>query len=128
MLFVSIHCNSSEDGSGKGIETYYTEQKGTSSESLANEIQNAVIEHTSAENREVKTANYTVFRQTAISRTVSARLVNHRRCRVCDVVKFKEIQLVVQIERFLCHHKCAWVSKLTVSVGRWAGNHVDVRG
>ena len=60
-VFVSIHCNSSEDGSGKGIETYYTEQKGTSSESLANEIQNAVIEHTSAENREVKTANYTVL-------------------------------------------------------------------
>ena len=60
-VFVSIHCNSSEDGSGKGIETYYTEQEGTSSESLANEIQNAVIEHTSADNREVKTANYTVL-------------------------------------------------------------------
>ena len=60
-VFVSIHCNSSEDGSGKGIETYYTEQKDASSESLAKEIQNAVIKHTNAENREVKTANYTVL-------------------------------------------------------------------
>ena len=60
-VFVSIHCNSSEDGSGKGIETYYTEQKGISSENLAKEIQNAVIEHTNADNREIKTANYTVL-------------------------------------------------------------------
>lgn len=60
-VFVSIHCNSSEDGVGKGIETYYTEQKGESSKKLATEIQNAVINHTNAENREVRTANYTVL-------------------------------------------------------------------
>ena len=63
-VFVSIHCNSSEDGIGNGIETFYTEQKGKSSETLANEIQNALIEHTNAENREVKTANYTVLVRT----------------------------------------------------------------
>jgi len=60
-VFVSIHCNSSEDGVGKGIETYYTDQKGESSKYLAAEIQNSVIEHTNAENRELRTANYTVL-------------------------------------------------------------------
>lgn len=63
-IFVSIHCNSSEDGLGKGIETYYTEQKGKSSENLANEIQDALVENTNAENREVRTADYTVIVET----------------------------------------------------------------
>lgn len=65
-IFVSIHCNSSEDAIGKGIETYYTEQKGTSSESLAKELQNALIEHTDAENRDLKTADYTVLVRTTM--------------------------------------------------------------
>lgn len=60
-IFVSIHCNSSEDGIGNGIETFYTEQKEKTSEDLANEIQTSLIASTNAENREVKTANYTVL-------------------------------------------------------------------
>lgn len=59
-VFASIHCNSSEDGEGNGIETFYSEQKGTESEKLAQSIQTCVIEETAARDREVKTADHTV--------------------------------------------------------------------
>ena len=60
-VFVSIHCNSSEDYSGKGIETYYTEQKGLEDEILAGMIQESLIEETDANDRGIKGANYTVI-------------------------------------------------------------------
>ena len=60
-VFVSIHCNSSEDYSGKGIETYYTEQKGLEDEILAGMIQESLIEETDANDRGIKVANYTVI-------------------------------------------------------------------
>lgn len=60
-VFVSIHCNSSEDGEGTGIETFYTEQKEESSQELAQLIQENVIVQTGARDREVKTADYTVI-------------------------------------------------------------------
>ena len=59
-VFVSIHCNSSEDGEGNGIETFYAEQKGEESEKLAGLIQESLIEQTDARDREVKTANHVV--------------------------------------------------------------------
>ena len=65
-VFVSIHCNSSEDGEGKGIETFYTEQKGDADKKLAELIQNAVIDYTEAEDRGVKTADYTVLVRTVM--------------------------------------------------------------
>ena len=60
-VFVSIHCNSSEDYSGKGIETYYTEQKGLEDEILAEMIQESLIKQTDANDRGIKVANYTVI-------------------------------------------------------------------
>ena len=60
-VFVSIHCNSSEDEKGKGIETYYTEQKGLEDEILAEMIQESLIKQTDAKNRGIKVANYTVI-------------------------------------------------------------------
>jgi N-acetylmuramoyl-L-alanine amidase len=60
-VFVSIHCNSSEDYSGKGIETYYTEQKGLEDEILAGMIQESLINQTDANDRGIKVANYTVI-------------------------------------------------------------------
>ncbi len=62
--YVSIHCNSSEDGEGNGIETFYAEQKGAESQELAQAIQENVINQTKARDREVKTADYTVIVQT----------------------------------------------------------------
>lgn len=63
-VFVSIHCNSSEDGEGNGIETFYSEQKGEESEKLAVLIQENLIEQTNARDREAKTADYAVIVRT----------------------------------------------------------------
>ena len=63
-VFVSIHCNSSEDGEGKGIETFYTEQKGEADENLATLLHEAIIKYTEAVDRGVKTADYTVLVRT----------------------------------------------------------------
>ena len=60
-VFVSIHCNSSEEDEGKGIETYYTEQKGLEDKILAEMIQESLIKQTDANNRGIKVANYTVI-------------------------------------------------------------------
>lgn len=60
-VYVSIHCNSSEDGSGRGIETYYAESKEKNSKALAESIQSNLISKTGAKDREVKTADYTVI-------------------------------------------------------------------
>lgn len=63
-VFVSIHCNSSEDGEGNGIETFYTEQKGEESQKLAQFLQESVVAATGARDREVKTADYAVIVRT----------------------------------------------------------------
>lgn len=60
-IFVSLHCNSSEDGSGNGIETYYAEAKEEGSKALAESIQKSLIDATKARDREVKTADYAVI-------------------------------------------------------------------
>ena len=60
-VFVSIHCNSSEDGSGNGIETFYAESKNWNSEKLAESIQTNIVNATGAKDREVKTADYAVI-------------------------------------------------------------------
>ena len=65
-VFVSIHCNSSEDGEGEGIETFYTEYKGDETKYFAETIQSCIIEHTNARNREAKTANYNVLVHTTM--------------------------------------------------------------
>lgn len=63
-VFVSIHCNASENHKGNGIETYYTEQKGLKDKLLAEMIQSAVMEQTDALDRGIKTADYTVIVRT----------------------------------------------------------------
>ena len=60
-VFVSIHCNSSEDGIGQGIETYYGAQKTESDLTLAERIQECLITQTEARDREVKDATFTVL-------------------------------------------------------------------
>ena len=63
-VFVSIHCNSSEDGSGQGIETYYGESKTDADHTLAEKIQECLIIQTGARDREIKEAAYTVLVRT----------------------------------------------------------------
>lgn len=63
-VFVSIHCNASENHKGNGIETFYAEQKGSEDQLLAEMIQSAVMEHTGANDRGIKTADYTVIVRT----------------------------------------------------------------
>ena len=63
-VFVSIHCNSSEDGSGQGIETYYGESKTAADLALAEKIQECLIAQTGARDREMKDATYTVLVRT----------------------------------------------------------------
>ena len=60
-IFVSIHCNSSEDGAGKGIEIFYSEQKQQEDLLLAEQLQNHLIQQTSAKNRDIKSAEYSVL-------------------------------------------------------------------
>ena len=60
-VFVSIHCNASENHKGSGIETFYTEQKGLEDRVLAEMIQSAVVKQTDALDRGIKAANYTVI-------------------------------------------------------------------
>ena len=63
-VFVSIHCNSSEDGNGQGIETYYGESRTEADVTLAEKIQKCLITQTGARDREVKEATYTVLVRT----------------------------------------------------------------
>lgn len=60
-IFVSIHCNASENMDGNGIETYYNEKQEADSGVLAEVIQKSVIERTNAVDRGVKTADFTVI-------------------------------------------------------------------
>lgn len=63
-IFVSIHCNSAENASATGIETYHhpTSEMG---QTLAAEIHRAVIAaFPSHQNRGVKSANFQVLRET----------------------------------------------------------------
>lgn len=63
-VFVSIHCNYSEEGPGSGIETFYAESKGEDSRNLAKIIQSKVIETTDASDRGIKTADFVVVKET----------------------------------------------------------------
>ncbi len=65
-VFVSIHCNSSEE-TANGIETFYAESKENDSRELAEIIQRHVIEETNARDREEKTEDYAVILHTDMS-------------------------------------------------------------
>ena len=90
-VFVSIHCNSSEDGVGKGIETFYTEQKGEADENLATQLHEAIIKHTEADDRGVKTADYTVLVRTKMPAVLieTGFLTNSTEC---ELLKDEEYQ------------------------------------
>ena len=65
-VFVSIHCNASENHKGNGIETFYAEQKGSEDQLLAEMIQSAVMEQTDAFDRGIKAADYMVIVRTTM--------------------------------------------------------------
>lgn len=60
IAFVAIHCNSYSDSTVNGIETYVY-AKGTTSEKLADNIQNNLVQETSLNDRGVRTADYYVL-------------------------------------------------------------------
>ncbi|MEZ0535721.1 N-acetylmuramoyl-L-alanine amidase [Caldicellulosiruptoraceae bacterium PP1] len=64
-IFVSIHCNSSQNNNATGIETYYYKTQDKSKE-LAEIIQQNLIKYTKLINRGVKRANYYVLRNTTM--------------------------------------------------------------
>ena len=90
-VFVSIHCNSSEDGEGKGIETFYTEQKRESDQELAEKIHKEIIKQTEADDRGVKTADYTVIVRTEMPAVLieTGFLTNSTEC---ELLKDEEYQ------------------------------------
>lgn len=63
-VFVSIHCNSLEEGQADGIETFYAESKEEDSQALAQAIQTKASEQTKALDRGAKTADYVVVKET----------------------------------------------------------------
>ena len=92
-IFVSIHCNSSEDGEGKGIETFYTEQKGESDQKLAELIHKEMVKHTEAEDRGVKTADYTVLVRTEMPAVLieTGFLTNFAECEALTDAEYQKI-------------------------------------
>ena len=66
-IFVSMHCNSATATSASGIETYYyINTDNDYDKDLATCIQNAVIKATDAKSRGVKSANFSVLRNSKI--------------------------------------------------------------
>lgn len=66
-IFVSLHCNSAEAETASGIETYYyINSDNKYDKALATQIQNAVIKATGAKSRGVKSANFSVLRNSVI--------------------------------------------------------------
>lgn len=66
-VFVSIHSNSASTEAPNGIEVYYSVQNngddyGVTSKELADKVLSALIAHTEANNRKVKTENHVVTR------------------------------------------------------------------
>lgn len=61
-LFVSIHCNSSENREAQGIETW--RHPSTSQKAIAENVQRRMIEATGARDRGVKDGNFYVLRHT----------------------------------------------------------------
>jgi len=59
-VFVSIHQNSADNASAKGIETYYNRNQ-VEDKPLSDDIQNQLINQTGASNRGVKNAGFTVL-------------------------------------------------------------------
>lgn len=59
-LFISIHCNA---GGGKGVETYCY-RTGTKAETLAEYVQDCLVEETGLYDRGVKTAGFVVIKET----------------------------------------------------------------
>src|SRR6185295_4339941 len=60
---VSIHCNSSENSSAYGLETYY---KTSQSRRLANIIQKNILKELHPVDRGVRTANFFVIKRTVM--------------------------------------------------------------
>lgn len=66
-IFVSLHCNSAENTTATGIETYYyINTDNEYDENLATCIQKEVIKATGAKDRGVKSANFSVLRNSVI--------------------------------------------------------------
>ena len=66
-IFVSLHCNSAENTTATGIETYYyINSDNEYDEDLATCIQKEVIKATGARDRGVKSANFSVLRNSVI--------------------------------------------------------------
>lgn len=63
-VFVSIHCNSSEEDGAEGIETFYAASKEEESQALAQALQTGMVEQTEARDRGIKTADYVVIKET----------------------------------------------------------------
>ncbi len=66
-VFVSVHSNSASSESPNGIEVYYSAKNngsdyGVTSKELADKVLSALIAHTGANNRKVKTENHVVTR------------------------------------------------------------------
>jgi len=66
-IFISIHCNSASNCGANGTETYYlTEDSCNESKALAKEVNNHIVQAIKTRNRGIKTANFSVLRETAM--------------------------------------------------------------
>jgi N-acetylmuramoyl-L-alanine amidase len=66
-IFVSIHCNSASNTGANGTETYFLTEDGCrESKALATRINNHIVQAIKTRNRGIKTANFSVLRETAM--------------------------------------------------------------
>lgn len=63
-IFVSIHCNSAENKSAEGIETWRYTTVGSTTKRLAENVQKRMIDVTGARNRGVKEGGFYVIKNT----------------------------------------------------------------
>ena len=99
--FISLHCNSSDNSSAQGVETFaYKEQYSN----LATKVQNALINSkTYTKNRGVKTANFAVLRETTMSACL-VELAFISNDQDLNILRTKQDELATAVAKGICDH------------------------
>ena len=99
--FISLHCNSSDNSSAQGVETFaYKEQYAN----LATKVQNAIINSKNyTKNRGVKTANFAVLRETSMSACL-VELAFISNDTDLNILRTKQDELATAVAKGICDY------------------------
>lgn len=97
--FISLHCNSSDNSSAQGVETYAYKEQYTN---LANKVQNRLLESKAyTKNRGVKTANFAVLRETSMSACL-VELAFISNTQDLDILRTRQDELATAVSKGIC--------------------------